>query len=855
VALLIILLLLNVVINWVINPIVQMARLLDQLANGQSVAEEIKLSYNDEIGEMNYNFLKLVKALEEKDIAEKALMRARDSAEDSRHKLQVLNRELEQRVEQRTASLAEEIEDRKAAQEALLESEASYKNLVQNSFQGLVIFDENGILFTNHRLSEIFGRSAQELDGMSIDRFYHLHHPDEAYLVRSKLDQLKQDPNFVRQYLYRILKKNGDVRWVEDYTSSINYQGKPAVQVVLLDVNERKLIEKDLAHYRNFLRRIIDNTPNLIFVKDLEGKFVQANITAAQHFGFSVEALQGKTEDELGVQLFGQHTHEYDQLVAKELKIQKLPITTITTPDGHKQHYELVKIPLLQSNGICNNILTVATDITQRLHAEERAKRAATTIRTMFNSIHDAIILHNTQHEIIDANAKIEELFGLRRDEVLGMHIFAFLSPRMSHARIEKTLRNLGLHASRVFEIRARHPKTKEFFDTEVYISKIEIDEQAYFITSIRNITERKQFQSALERSKSQAQEAIVQKGETLLHISTELRNPIRKSLALLEEEPTTQNNAQLHKYINQINTIITDIRKIAHIEQKAKYPTPMPVVVSDFLQQISNGYQHIAQTQNISWESNTNQKLPTAVLIDEQLLQNLLDRIVQQIIETGTITKIESQVHTQNIQTKPTRIHIHIHIRTHHKPESSIRLSDSKLFLHYCQTITKLLGGNFTSEISPDNTESLHIELNSIVTALDNATQAQLDTLVFEPATILITDDHEQNRHILFELLKDKRFRILTAANGRETLEICQTYSPDLILLDTYMPHMDGFQTQDLIKSNPQTAHIKTVAMTTSVSGSEMLKIEAYRFDAILRKPIHEKELKAILARFFTHT
>src|SRR5438105_5024599 len=83
---------------------------------------------------------------------------------------------------------------------------------------------------------------------------------------------------------------------------------------------------------------------------------------------------------------------------------------------------------------------------------------------------------------------------------------------------------------------------------------------------------------------------------------------------------------------------------------------------------------------------------------------------------------------------------------------------------------------------------------------------------------SVLVVDDEEVNRALLREALEARGYKVSEAENGNRALESLAERAPDAILLDVMMPKMDGYEVCRRIKSNPQTAFIP-VLMITSLS------------------------------------
>lgn len=112
----------------------------------------------------------------------------------------------------------------------------------------------------------------------------------------------------------------------------------------------------------------------------------------------------------------------------------------------------------------------------------------------------------------------------------------------------------------------------------------------------------------------------------------------------------------------------------------------------------------------------------------------------------------------------------------------------------------------------------------------------------------ILIADDNPINRQLVEILLQDLGATVLSAADGREALDIAAAEKPDLALLDIHMPHLNGFEVATAIRQLPEGGALPLVAMTADAMWRNRQQIIRNGFHAYLLKPIEEKELWLIL-------
>ena len=113
----------------------------------------------------------------------------------------------------------------------------------------------------------------------------------------------------------------------------------------------------------------------------------------------------------------------------------------------------------------------------------------------------------------------------------------------------------------------------------------------------------------------------------------------------------------------------------------------------------------------------------------------------------------------------------------------------------------------------------------------------------------ILAVDDEPFNLEIIEEILEDLELQLVTALSGPECLEVLESFSPQVVLLEVSMPGMDGYEVCRRIKANSATADI--VVMFVSARGSVEERMEGYSVGAedYIVKPFSHGELKSKLS------
>ncbi|MCT4622591.1 MAG: response regulator transcription factor, partial [Schleiferiaceae bacterium] len=119
---------------------------------------------------------------------------------------------------------------------------------------------------------------------------------------------------------------------------------------------------------------------------------------------------------------------------------------------------------------------------------------------------------------------------------------------------------------------------------------------------------------------------------------------------------------------------------------------------------------------------------------------------------------------------------------------------------------------------------------------------------------TLLLVDDEPDILEFVGYNLKKEGYKVFTAENGNEGIELAKQHLPDLILLDVMMPGMDGIETCDIIRATPELSNVIIAFLTAR--GEDYSQVAGFEAgaDDYITKPIKPKvlvsRLKALLRR-----
>ncbi len=265
-----------------------------------------------------------------------------------------------------------DITDRKRAKEALQQSEAKFRALAESSPSAIFLIQDNKYIYTNPAFEKIIGYTMDDLADMN---FWDFTHPDFLDLVRDRgLNRLKGE-SVASRYEIKFIAKNGQVKWVDYSASLIDFEGKPTILGSTYDITERKQAEENIHRVTTFLDSIVENIPDMIFVKDAkELRFVRFNRAGEELLGYSRDDLLGKSDYDFFPKEQADFFTENDQNVLRGGKIVDVPEEPIQTRNRGERALHTKKVPILDEKGEPEYLLGISEDITDRKQVEEEKR-------------------------------------------------------------------------------------------------------------------------------------------------------------------------------------------------------------------------------------------------------------------------------------------------------------------------------------------------------------------------------------------------------------------------------------------------------------------------------------------------
>jgi PAS domain S-box-containing protein len=648
------------------------------------------------------------------------------------------------------------------------------------------------------------------------------------------------------------------------------------------------------------LQRAIFNSANFSSIAtDAKGVIQIFNVGAERMLGYTAAEVMNKITPAdisdpqevivrakaLSLELSTPITPGFEALVFKASRgIEDIYELTYFRKDGSRFPAVVSVTALRDAQDAIIGYLLIGTDNTARKQVEAEQKKLDQRLRdqqfytrSLIESNIDALMTTDPLGIITDVNKQMEALTGCTRDELIGAPFKNyFTDPEQAEAAIK-----LMLIEKKVinYELTARARDGKEtvvsynattFYDRDRKLQGV--------FAAARDVTERKHFEQALQKSnvdlesaKVVADKANLAKSDFLSSMSHELRSPLNAILGfaqLMESAvplPTASQAARIAQILQagwHLLKLINEILDLAVIESGQVSLSMEHVSLGEVISQCQSMMEPQAHQRGIHLTFPQFDK-PIFVRADrtrlKQIVINLLSNAIKYNKEEGTVV-------VDCTSSAPERIRISVtDTGAGLPPEKMAQLfqpfnrlgqeaggvAGTGIGLIVTKRLAEMMGGVLGVESTPGVGSVFWCELTAVAAPQLEIQSGEAAAFVRPqlPAdsplrTLLYVEDNPANMELVEQIIaRCPDIRMMTAVTGTLGIELARATRPTVILMDINLPGISGIKALKILSEDPVTAHIPVVALSANAMPRDIANGLEAGFFRYLSKPIKVKD------------
>jgi PAS domain S-box-containing protein len=336
-------------------------------------------------------------------------------------------------TKERFCVIFEDITELKRAEEKLRESEVKYRELVKYAPAGIYEVDYETGRFTsvNDVICEYTGYTKDELLNINL---YNLLTEESQKLMGERFKKLSAGEKIPLTAEYCIITKEGEKLWILLNARYIYEEGKlKGATGIIYNISERKRSEEEIYQINTFLNSIVENIPNMLFLKDAKNlRFVRLNRAGEDLLGYSRDDFLGKSDYDFFPKEQADLFTEKDREVLRGKEVVDIPEEPLQTRNKGERTIHTKKVPILGVNGEPEYLLGISEDITLHKRAEEKLlqtleslrKAVSTTIQVMVSAV-EKRDPYTAGHQIRSADIAraIATEMGLSQNQIEGIRM------------------------------------------------------------------------------------------------------------------------------------------------------------------------------------------------------------------------------------------------------------------------------------------------------------------------------------------------------------------------------------------------------------------------------------------------
>jgi PAS domain S-box-containing protein len=729
----------------------------------------------------------------------------------------------------------------------------------------LLILDPGGYITSWNKGAEaIKGWKANEIIGQHFSKFY----PEEAIaaeLPERELIGAEHEGRYEDEG-WRV-RKDGSRFWANVVITALRDSDGTLIGFakVTRDLSERRRHEEYLRTSEMRFRTLIEGVRDYaIFMLDPAGRVATWNAGAQQIMGYQAP------------EIIGEHLSTFYPPDGRERQLAEHELRTATTDgrfededwrvrkDGSRFWASVILTAIRDPSGALLGFSKITRDLSERRKHETSLRQSEERVRLLVESVIDyAIITVDGEGFINSWNLGAERITGFSNAEIIGRHFSRMYTPEDIAANKPWQQLIRASEGNRVNEEGWRLRKDGSQYWANSVIGRLPSGEgptPTYYVV-IQDLTQRRHAESLADTAQKMH--------EFIAMLAHELRNPlapIRNAVALMQrrdiKDPIVESMRQtIERQATQLTRIIDDLLDVNRVARGQFTIEKQAVDLRDILQRAVETSRPLIDARGHTLSLDIVQE-PMPVNADplrmQQVVVNLLNNAAKYTNPGGQIwlsaqfddghVAIKVRDNGQGIARESLDRVFDLFIQL--EPNSTTSFGGLGVGLALVRRIVELHGGRVQARSDGPGRGA---EFIARIPRSDSPAHVQPsdtpnDVDVKHSLRVMVVDDNADAADTLAMVLQQMGAEVRTVYDGATALRMCESFQPQLVLLDVGMPHMNGYDVVRAIRQLKSCGKPVIAAVTGWGQEADKARAREAGFDRHYTKPINETALRELV-------
>jgi len=313
-------------------------------------------------------------------------------------------------------------------------------DLIKQSTNSILRMDtEMRINYANETTKKLFGYTVSELSGKTLE--FLIAEPEPEKIQRDIFKKVSKGDTYSKEHLN--IKKDGSVFFCQIKTMPLfdengNIYGYMAS---LTDITEERKAREELIFRKNLLDSFLELTPDKVFFKDRDCRFVEMSKSKAEKYNFTKDEIIGKSDFSFQKEEIAEKYFEEEQNIMNKEEPLLDQEAKLVDSDGTPNWTSYTKVPRYDKEGNVIGIIGISRDITKLKETEEELRREEELLSNAMESMEDGILVLDRNFHFTYWNNSMEKLTKIPRDKILKSRKKPWeIFPNLKEAKVDKMM-------------------------------------------------------------------------------------------------------------------------------------------------------------------------------------------------------------------------------------------------------------------------------------------------------------------------------------------------------------------------------------------------------------------------------